>query len=106
VVVRPDAEEVEADGMATEGEGAEEEQIGEEEVITAKPPVPDNYANRNETHNFHGFANAGARDVWGDLKQRVLTLFGGMLSDTYCNERGGAGETTTVRMFEERGLPA
>ena len=106
MVVRPDAEEVEADGMATEGEVAEEEQIGEEEVITAKPPVPDNHANRNETHNSHGFANAGARDVWDDLKQRVLTLFEGMLSDTYCNERGGAGETTAVRMFEERGLPA
>jgi hypothetical protein len=63
VVVRPDAEEVEADGMATEGEVAEEEQIGEEEVIMAKPPVPDNHANRNETHNSHGFANARARDV-------------------------------------------
>jgi hypothetical protein len=86
-VVRPDAEEVEADGMATEGEVAEEEQIGEEEVITAKPPVPDNHANRNETHNSHGFANAGARGVWDDLKQRVLTLFEGMLPDTHCNER-------------------
>jgi len=106
VVVRPDAEEVEADGMATEGEVAEEEQIGEEEVITAKPPVAGNHANRNETHNSHGFANAGARGVWDDLKQRVLTLFDGMLSDIYCNERGGAGKTTATRMFEERGLPA
>jgi len=70
VVVRPDVEEVEADGMATEGEVAEEEQIGGEEVITAKPPIPDNHTNRNETHNSHEFANAGARAVWNDLKQR------------------------------------
>ena len=57
VVARPDAE-VEADGMATEGEAVEVEQIGGEEVIMAEPPFPENHLNRNETHNSHEFENA------------------------------------------------
>jgi hypothetical protein len=60
VAVTPDAE-VEADGTATEGEAVEVEQIGEGEAITAKQPIPDSHANRNETHNSLEFENAGVR---------------------------------------------